>query len=61
MSMFNKLKLSNEEKEKSNAFINWCLDNKKDLFKMAFDKEYMKKSVNEYKGEMENENKSIKL
>lgn len=54
--MFNKLKLSDEEKEKSTAFINWCLNNKKDLLKMAFDKDYMKKCVNEYEGEMKNEN-----
>lgn len=54
--MFNKLKLSDEEKEKSIAFINWCLNTKKDLLKMAFDKDYMKNCVNEYEGEMKNEN-----
>lgn len=54
--MFNKLKLSDEEKEKSTAFINWCVNSKKDFFKMVLDKYYMKNCVDEYEGGIKNEN-----
>lgn len=54
--MFNKLKITDDEKNKAFSFVQWCSDNKKDLLKMAFDKSYMKKCVEEYEGEMKNEN-----
>jgi len=54
--MFDKLKLTDDEKNKSFAFVQWCMDNKKDLLKMAFNKDYMQECVKEYEGVMKNEN-----
>lgn len=53
--MFNKLKITDDEKNKAFSFVQWCSDNKKDLLKMAFDKDYMKICVDEYEGEMKND------
>lgn len=54
--MFGKLKISDDEKIKAGDFVQWCIENKKDLLKMAFDGEYMQEIVNEYEGGIKNEN-----
>lgn len=54
--MFNKLKLTDNEMEKTATFMKWCFRNEKDIVKMALNKDYMQEVVNEYEGEMKNEN-----
>lgn len=46
-------KLNSEEVVKGTDFIQWCLSNKKDIFKVAFVNRYMEECVREYKNKME--------
>lgn len=54
--MFNEINLTDEQKNEVLAFVGWCISNKKDLLKLATDKDYMKEYFAEYKESVKNEN-----